>query len=210
MLSLYRSTEAAEGGGAPIARLDNEDATLETYGVQEMYCIKVSQCEARERSWTSSSLRAMPPGLPSPRSSSASVLSWPPSNAAGHPSLPHSPHTRSHQVDNTDPMARPGEFTDVSAVDKFELTDAEYAARRDTVQAHLKANKLGKYADVPQKIAFAPPPPSSAPPEVVVGTRCEVGSDRGTVRFVGRAEIGKGGVWVGVELDEPMGRGDGR
>lgn len=35
--------------------MDNEDMTLDTYGVQEMYCIKVSHCEARERSWTNSS-----------------------------------------------------------------------------------------------------------------------------------------------------------
>lgn len=121
----------------------------------------------------------------------------------------------SHQVDNTDPTARPGEFTDLTAVDKFELTDAEYAARRDTVQAHLKANKMGKYADEPVALAHAPPPPSSVPSGVVVGARCEVSGEgglasRGSVRFVGRAEIGKGGVWVGVELDEPLGKGDGR
>jgi tubulin-folding cofactor B len=44
VLSLYRSMDAAESGGAPIANLSNEDATLESYGVQEMYCIKVSSC----------------------------------------------------------------------------------------------------------------------------------------------------------------------
>jgi tubulin-folding cofactor B len=33
------------------------------------------------------------------------------------------------KVDNTDPNARPGEFTDLSAVDKFELTADEYEAR---------------------------------------------------------------------------------
>lgn len=32
-------------------------------------------------------------------------------------------------MDNTDPNARPGEFSDLSAVDKFELTNEEYEAR---------------------------------------------------------------------------------
>ncbi|BEJ14357.1 hypothetical protein CspHIS471_0401240 [Cutaneotrichosporon sp. HIS471] len=153
VLSLYRSMDAAETRCTPIASLSNEVATLENYGVQDMYCIK---------------------------------------------------------VDNTDPTARPGEFTDVSAVDKFELTDSEYAARRDTVQAHLKANKLGKYADVPVPIAFSPP--TAIPSDVVVGARCEVQGEierRGTIRFVGETTFGKGGVWVGVELDEPMRKGDG-
>jgi tubulin-folding cofactor B len=96
-------------------------------------------------------------------------------------------------------------------VDKFELTDAEYSARRDTVQAHLKANKLGKYADVPTPIAFSPP--TAIPSDVVPGARCEVQGEapaRGTIRFVGETSFGKGGVWVGVQLDEPMGKGDGR
>lgn len=93
--------------------------------------------------------------------------------------------------------------------------DAAADAKVDTVLAHLKANKLGRFAPVPTNLTQPPPPPSSAPAEVAPGARCEVISGeggmakRGTVRFVGIAEIGKGGVWVGVELDEPTGKGDG-
>lgn len=89
----------------------------------------------------------------------------------------------------------------------------------DTVLAHLKANKMGRFADVPTPIAHAPPP-ARLPADLVPGARCEVrhgegesdeaGGRRGTVRFAGEAAIGRGGVWVGVELDEPTGNGDGR
>lgn len=86
----------------------------------------------------------------------------------------------------------------------------------DTVRSHLKSHKLGRFADVPTNLTNAPPPPSSAPSSIVSGARCEISgtSDdelkkRGTVRFVGSADIGKGGVWVGVEVDEPVGKGDG-
>ncbi|GAA5909943.1 hypothetical protein JCM8208_006394 [Rhodotorula glutinis] len=119
------------------------------------------------------------------------------------------------RVDSNDPHARglAGQYTDDSHVDKFELTEEEYAARRDTVLQFKKRNQLGR---------FAPPPPSSsAPPpalpaDLAPGARCEVAlspelSRRGTVRFVGPTEFGAkdDSVWIGVEWDEPVGKGDG-
>lgn len=74
---------------------------------------------------------------------------------------------------------------------------------------------MGRFADVPTPIAHAPPSSSSTPSNMKPGARCQVepgetGLARlGTVRFVGEAAIGKGGMWVGVELDEPTGKGDG-
>jgi tubulin-folding cofactor B len=57
--------------------------------------------------------------------------------------------------------------------------------------------------------------PFELPEDVVVGARCETAVAhggllaRGIIRFAGEASMGKGGVWVGVELDEPVGKGDG-
>ncbi|WVR05113.1 hypothetical protein IAU60_002125 [Kwoniella sp. DSM 27419] len=120
------------------------------------------------------------------------------------------------KVDNTDPSYRPGQFTDESNLERFELTSEEYESRRDTVLAHLKANKLGRFADVPTNLTCPPPaPPAQVDPSIVEGARCEVThgegalKKRGSIRFVGEAPIGRGGVWVGVQLDEPLGKGDG-
>ncbi|KAK1925028.1 tubulin-folding cofactor B [Papiliotrema laurentii] len=153
VVRVFRSSEQNE----LVASLDDENRTLENYGLQEWNVIK---------------------------------------------------------VDSSDPNARPGEFSDLSAVEKFELTPEEYEARSDTVLSHLKANKLGRFAPTPTNLTHAPPPPSSVPSNIVVGARCQVPGDgglerRGTVRYVGTAPIGKGGAWVGVELDEPVGKGDG-
>jgi tubulin-folding cofactor B len=84
----------------------------------------------------------------------------------------------------------------------------------DTVLSHLREMKLGRFAPVPTNLTVPPPLPLAGD-DVVVGARCQVESDKdmnrlGTVRFVGHATIGKGGEWVGVELDEPMGKGDGQ
>ena len=116
-------------------------------------------------------------------------------------------------MENTDPTARPGEYNDLSAVEKFELTPEEYESRRDTVLSHLKANKLGRFAETPTNLTQTRPAP--IPSNIKIGERCEVQSGdgtidrRGTIRFVGEASMGKGGIWVGVEMDEPTGKGDG-
>ncbi|BGP31913.1 hypothetical protein JCM10296v2_003692 [Rhodotorula toruloides] len=119
------------------------------------------------------------------------------------------------RVDSSDPRAASfaNQFVDDSQVEKFELTEEEYATRRDTILAYKKRNQLGRFAP------SSSPAPSSAPSlssDLVPGARCEVALSpelrrRGIVRFVGPTEFGAkdGSVWVGVEWDEPVGKNDG-
>ncbi|KAF7317852.1 CAP-Gly domain-containing protein [Mycena kentingensis (nom. inval.)] len=116
------------------------------------------------------------------------------------------------KVDDTNPSTSfTGQLTDVTQVDKFELSEEAYANRTDTVLAYKQRNKVGRFADKPEDSA-KPTPEVNIPLE----SRCEVESSepglskRGTVRFVGPTKFGSGdGVWVGVEYDEPMGKNDG-
>ncbi|GJN89282.1 hypothetical protein Rhopal_002261-T1 [Rhodotorula paludigena] len=119
------------------------------------------------------------------------------------------------RVESSDPHARglAGQYTDDSQVDKFELTEEEYAARRDTVLAYKKRNQLGRFAP---SASPSPASPAPLPADLVPGARCQVAlspelSRRGTVRFVGPTEFGTkdGSTWVGVEWDEPVGKNDG-
>ncbi|KAI5475046.1 hypothetical protein MNV49_002071 [Pseudohyphozyma bogoriensis] len=115
------------------------------------------------------------------------------------------------KVDNLDPSSQglSGQFTDLSRVEKFELTNEEYEARSDTVLAYKQRNKLGRFAPSSET------PATPFDPALVPGARCEVSlSDegmkrRGEVKFVGEVEFGKKEVWVGVMWDEPVGKGDG-
>lgn len=92
-------------------------------------------------------------------------------------------------------------------VDKFELSDADYERRGDSLRSFLQANQLGRYAPSAQKDKEA-----NEVVEIPLGSRCSVGGTdfprRGTVRFVGETGFARG-VWVGVEYDEPVGKNDG-
>ncbi|KAF8997866.1 tubulin-folding cofactor B [Cyathus striatus] len=115
------------------------------------------------------------------------------------------------KVDDLNPsVSFTGQLTDLSQVDKFELSDAEYAKRQDTVLAYKQRHKVGRFAE-----SSSPQPQAQTIPErITVGARCEIESGdeglhkRGTVRFVGTTKFSPG-VWVGVEYDEPFGKNDG-
>ncbi|KAK7686332.1 hypothetical protein QCA50_010556 [Cerrena zonata] len=117
-------------------------------------------------------------------------------------------------IDTNPSTSFTGQLTDVSQVDKFELTDDAYAQRQDTVLAYKQRNRIGRFAEADAQSQSAPAPAPSV--DISVGARCEVETTeenfhkRGTVRFVGPTKFGKGdGVWVGIEYDEPIGKNDG-
>ncbi|KIK57057.1 hypothetical protein GYMLUDRAFT_772417 [Collybiopsis luxurians FD-317 M1] len=113
------------------------------------------------------------------------------------------------KVDDLNPSASfTGQLTDVSQVEKFELSDAAYAERNDSVLAYKQRHKVGRFASKTEEVK------ESVPADISVGSRCQVESSepglskRGTVRFVGETKFASG-VWVGVEYDEPFGKNDG-
>ncbi|THU85488.1 hypothetical protein K435DRAFT_764160 [Dendrothele bispora CBS 962.96] len=114
------------------------------------------------------------------------------------------------KVDDLNPsISFTGQLTDVSQVDKFEISDAEYAKRQDSVLVYKQRHKVGRFAPKTD----TPSPTVSV--DIPIGSRCEVESTepglskRGTVRFVGQTKFAPSGVWVGVEYDEPFGKNDG-
>ncbi|KAJ4000370.1 tubulin-folding cofactor B [Lentinula boryana] len=114
------------------------------------------------------------------------------------------------KVDDLNPSASfTGQLTDVSQVDKFELSDEAYAQRKDSVLAYKQQHQVGRFAPKTEMINEAPPSVG-----ISVNSRCEVESSepglskRGTIRFVGETKFASG-VWVGIEYDEPFGKNDG-
>lgn len=116
------------------------------------------------------------------------------------------------RIQDRRPKGQRPNYTDDSNVDKFELSTEEYESRTDSVLAFKKRNHLGRFD------------PNAATKEeeihkevldsgLVVGARCRVEGEsdrRGTIRFIGQVpQIPSGGIWVGVEYDEPVGKNDG-
>ncbi|KAK5661513.1 hypothetical protein OQA88_11417 [Cercophora sp. LCS_1] len=131
-------------------------------------------------------------------------------------SFPLVPYAELHIADTRPPAARPN-FNNAVGVEKFILPEEDYEKKTDSVLAWKKAQKLGR---------FDPNAPSHEQAKIqaiaqeveargiAVGKRCRVGEDdtrRGEIKYVGDVkEIPGGtGAWVGVELDEPLGKNDG-
>jgi tubulin-folding cofactor B len=102
-------------------------------------------------------------------------------------------------------------------VEKYVMPEDEYAKKADSVLAWKKSQKLGR---------FDPNAPSHEQAKIAafaeevhnrgieVGKRCRVGGDdsrRGVVKYVGEVKEIPGGLgaWVGVHLDEPVGKNHG-
>ncbi|KAI8889738.1 hypothetical protein K501DRAFT_237920 [Backusella circina FSU 941] len=123
-------------------------------------------------------------------------------------------YMRIHVID-TNPHRVKNQYTDVSLVEKFELTEDEYSKRTDTVRAFKERNKLGRFSDEAAakeeatEIAY-----KEALEDIKVGDRCEVASEdnsmmkRGTVKFIGETKF-QVGPWIGIQYDEPLGKNDG-
>ncbi|XP_022087652.1 tubulin-folding cofactor B-like [Acanthaster planci] len=125
-------------------------------------------------------------------------------------------------VQDSDPNRLRGEFEDLSKVEKYEITDEDYAKRTDSVLAFKKKHKIGQFKEVDPEEASkqaALKEAKEAEEEriagaIEVGARCEVNMPsappvkRGTVMFVGKTDF-KPGFWIGVKYDEPLGKNDG-
>jgi tubulin-folding cofactor B len=139
-------------------------------------------------------------------------------------------------VEDTDPLSlsAQGWLEDVSKVEKYVMSDAEYDKRENTYrkfkQERLKedptwtlekeiARRRGVLCEdgvscSGREVVDDDEYQAEEASHVVVGGRCEVvtqeGSKRGVVRYVGNGLKGlPKGYWVGVEYDEPVGKNDG-
>lgn len=131
-----------------------------------------------------------------------------------------SSYGRIHIHDSRPPTAR-GNFNDVSEVEKYEMSETDYEKRNDTVLAWKKQNHLGRFGNSGQPVMQSKESADAELKErkIAVGRRCRLISAasgdtqerRGEVKFVGEVPEIKGSqlYWVGVELDEPLGKNDG-
>jgi tubulin-folding cofactor B len=121
-----------------------------------------------------------------------------------------------------------GWLEDVSKVEKYVMSDCEYRKRDNTYHKYKEAKLAQDPTWTIQKEQaerrgeeYVPPAAKKkvSDPEcmaaeaskIQVGCRCKVspGEKRGVVRFVGKIDGLPLGYWVGVQLDEPVGKNDG-
>lgn len=122
------------------------------------------------------------------------------------------------RLDVKDPTEQVDQLSDLSKVEKFELTDEEYAQRNETLRAFKEQNKLGRFDQEgnqrKEEERLAKEKVEEAKSKSIkAGDRCQVRvtgnpTRRGCVKYVGTTKF-KDGIWVGVQYDEPLGKNDG-
>ncbi|XP_069562479.1 tubulin-folding cofactor B [Brachyistius frenatus] len=131
-------------------------------------------------------------------------------------SYPVDEDCRIHVVDKSG--GQMNEFSDVSTVEKFEISDEAYAKRSGSARSFMKKNRVGRFneeetAKKKAELAARADEEKAAADTFSVGNRCKVQipgqpTKLGTVMYVGTTEF-KTGYWVGVKYDEPMGKHNG-
>lgn len=131
-------------------------------------------------------------------------------------SFPVDDECRIHVIDRGG--GKLGEFTDVSKVEKYEISDDAYDKRTETARSFMKKHHVGHFneEEMAKKKAEADArkeDQKAAAEAISVGSRCQVQvlgqpTKLGTVMFVGTTDF-KPGYWVGVKYDEPLGKNDG-
>merc|ERR1712179_68535 len=125
---------------------------------------------------------------------------------------------RIHVIDKSGTL---GEFEDVSKVEKYEISEGDYANRTDSVRAFKQRMKMGQFAEVdPEEKARREAEKKKKEDDekalaesIKAGNRCEVAVQgqmprRGTVMYSGLTDF-KPGYWIGIKYDEPVGKNDG-
>ncbi|VDO76581.1 unnamed protein product [Heligmosomoides polygyrus] len=117
---------------------------------------------------------------------------------------------RLHAVDTSGGNA---ELQDDSMVEKFTISEEQYNQREDSVRAWKKKLLAQNAGGQESTAAAGDEAKESAAEDIKVGDRCEVRirgamSRRGVVSFNGKTKF-KGGIWIGITYDEPVGKNDG-
>ncbi|KAM0801127.1 CAP Gly-rich domain-containing protein [Usnea florida] len=104
----------------------------------------------------------------------------------------------------------------LSSVPKYEMPESQYSTLPDTVLAYKKEHKIGRFDPAAPEIQQRKPPNKPPPiPEIHPTTRCRLtdsSTKRGTVSFIGAIPSlpgPPGAPWIGITLDEPVGKNDG-
>lgn len=97
---------------------------------------------------------------------------------------------------------------------RYQLPESEYEQLTDTVREWKRKNQLGRFdPDAKGRLSQAVQEAQKAVEDrgIEIGARCESLGKRGVVRYIGPIpEITDSGApWVGIQLDEPLGKNDG-